>query len=77
MCLVVRSEENQQVLMNAKIRAGEDVYNRQQGGICDDCGIPEPQYSSSLLETLIVWVEPNKTDLALSFQQSAGCDEVW
>ncbi|KAJ3055378.1 Platinum sensitivity protein, partial [Rhizophlyctis rosea] len=58
MCLVVRSEENQQVLMNAKIRAGEDVYNRQQ-------------------ETLIVWVEPNKTDLALSFQQSVGCDEVW
>ncbi|KAJ3033351.1 Platinum sensitivity protein, partial [Rhizophlyctis rosea] len=58
MCLVVRSEEHGDLLMNAKIRGGQDIYNRQQ-------------------ETLIVWVEPTKMDLALSFQEAAGCDEIW
>ncbi|CAF1627432.1 unnamed protein product, partial [Adineta ricciae] len=28
-------------------------------------------------ETLIVWSEEDKYDLALSFQEKAGCDDVW
>ncbi|TPX43303.1 hypothetical protein SeMB42_g04766 [Synchytrium endobioticum] len=28
-------------------------------------------------ETLIVWTEPNGTDLALSFQEASGCQDVW
>ena len=29
------------------------------------------------LETLIVWSEGENYDLALSFQEKAGCDEIW
>ncbi|KAJ3296307.1 Platinum sensitivity protein [Borealophlyctis nickersoniae] len=28
-------------------------------------------------ETLIVWTEPSGMDLAISFQEPVGCDEVW
>lgn len=28
-------------------------------------------------ETLIVWSEGENTDLALSFQEKVGCDEIW
>ena len=28
-------------------------------------------------ETLIVWSEGENFDLALSFQEKAGCDEIW
>ena len=28
-------------------------------------------------ETLIVWSENDTTELALSFQERAGCDEIW
>ena len=28
-------------------------------------------------ETLIVWSEGDNFDLALSFQEKAGCDEIW
>ncbi|CAB1312779.1 unnamed protein product [Coregonus sp. 'balchen'] len=31
----------------------------------------------SLLDTLIVWSEAENYDLALSFQEKAGCDEIW
>ena len=30
-----------------------------------------------LQETLIVWSEADNYDLALSFQEKAGCDEIW
>lgn len=30
-----------------------------------------------LQETLIVWSEGDNFDLALSFQEKAGCDEIW
>lgn len=32
---------------------------------------------SSSQDTLIVWSEADNYDLALSFQEKAGCDEVW
>ncbi|KAF3164429.1 Platinum sensitivity protein [Orbilia oligospora] len=28
-------------------------------------------------ETLIVWTEPNGTDMALSFQEPEGCAAIW
>ena len=28
-------------------------------------------------DTLIVWKEDELCDLALSFQEKAGCDELW
>lgn len=28
-------------------------------------------------DTLIVWSEPDGTDLALSFQEVPGCNDVW
>jgi hypothetical protein len=30
-----------------------------------------------LQETLIVWSEGDRRDLALSFQEKVGCDEIW
>lgn len=33
--------------------------------------------NASLLETLIVWTEPDGTDYALSFQDIEGCADVW
>lgn len=30
-----------------------------------------------LQDTLIVWSEAENYDLALSFQEKAGCDEIW
>ena len=30
-----------------------------------------------ILETLIVWTEPDGVDYALSFQEAEGCAEVW
>lgn len=31
----------------------------------------------SFKDTLIVWSEAENYDLALSFQEKAGCDEIW
>jgi protein phosphatase-4 regulatory subunit 3 len=28
-------------------------------------------------DTLIVWSEPDGTDLALSFQEVSGCNDIW
>ena len=30
-----------------------------------------------LQDTLIVWAEADNYDLALSFQEKSGCDEIW
>ncbi len=30
-----------------------------------------------MLDTLIVWTEPNQTDMALSFQEAEGCAVIW
>eukprot|EP00158_Paraphelidium_tribonemae_P007449 Partr_v1_DN28249_c0_g1_i5_m76518 putative suppressor of mek1 (Dictyostelium) len=56
-CLVVRSEDENLVILESAIRAA-DVYQRQQ-------------------DTLIIWVEPDGRDMALSFQDSRGCTEIW
>ncbi len=38
--------------------------------------MPETTYQKQQ-ETLIVWSEGENYDLALSFQERAGCDEIW
>nr|CAB3266391.1 serine/threonine-protein phosphatase 4 regulatory subunit 3A [Phallusia mammillata] len=38
--------------------------------------LPDTAYQKQQ-ETLIVWSEGESTDLALSFQERAGCDEIW
>uniref|UniRef100_F6TC91 Uncharacterized protein n=1 Tax=Ciona intestinalis TaxID=7719 RepID=F6TC91_CIOIN len=38
--------------------------------------LPDTAYQKQQ-ETLIVWSEGENTDLALSFQEKAGCDEIW
>ncbi|CAF4757292.1 unnamed protein product, partial [Rotaria sp. Silwood1] len=35
------------------------------------------KYQKQQVETLIVWSEGDKHDLALSFQEKAGCDDIW
>lgn len=34
-------------------------------------------FFSFFQDTLIVWSEADNYDLALSFQEKAGCDEIW
>jgi hypothetical protein len=53
--LLVKSETDQQILLDSEIRQDTN-YSKQQ-------------------ETLIVWSEDN-SDLALSFQERSGCEEV-
>ncbi|CAE1257653.1 SMEK [Acanthosepion pharaonis] len=38
---------------------------------------PDTAYQKKKQETLIVWSEAENYDLALSFQEKAGCDEIW
>lgn len=62
MTLLVRAEQDSSVLLESKILP-DTAYQKQQ-------------------ETLIVWSETDateneSTDLALSFQEKAGCDEIW
>lgn len=37
----------------------------------------KPSQLILVLETLIVWTEPDGVDYALSFQEAEGCAEVW
>lgn len=34
-------------------------------------------FTSYQTDTLVVWTEPDGTDMALSFQEFEGCHEVW
>ncbi|NXD84915.1 P4R3B phosphatase, partial [Halcyon senegalensis] len=38
---------------------------------------PNTAYQKQQADTLIVWSEAENYDLALSFQEKAGCDEIW
>ncbi|KAJ5576004.1 hypothetical protein N7535_002930 [Penicillium sp. DV-2018c] len=51
----------------------EDLPNRRllETRITKDDGYQKQQ------ETLIVWTEPNGTDMALSFQEAEGCAVIW
>ena len=38
---------------------------------------PERDTYSRQQDTLILWTEPDGSDLAVSFQESVGCNEIW
>lgn len=53
------------------------VRSEQDGSLLLESQIlPDTAYQKQQ-ETLIVWSEGENTDLALSFQEKAGCDEIW
>ncbi len=58
----------------------EEIFQRQQGAsrLSSLCRWDELTDSyQSLVETLIVWTDPDGKDMALSFQESEGCNEIW
>lgn len=74
--LIARSEADyQHVILRTTIRA-HDVYQRQQGEFCLIASFPFKK-ANIVIETLIVWTEPDGIDYALSFQDPEGCAEVW
>ena len=53
------------------------VYSETDGSMLLESKIqPDTAYQKQQ-ETLIVWSEADNYDLALSFQEKAGCDEIW
>ena len=62
------------MLLETRI-AKDDGYQKQQGGDAWS-GKPESWLTQGL-DTLIVWTEPNGTDMALSFQEAEGCAAIW
>ena len=81
---MVRAEDSNEVLLESRVLL-EDGYQRQQGSLQNhvfpSLGPTLPTQIASLFspceDTLIVWTEPDRTDLALSFQEAAGCSDVW
>ncbi|KAH0622871.1 hypothetical protein JD844_025657 [Phrynosoma platyrhinos] len=61
MSLLVRAESDGSLLLESKINPNT-AYQKQQ---------------ALEMDTLIVWSEAENYDLALSFQEKAGCDEIW
>lgn len=53
------------------VRAEQDGSTLLESKILQDTAYQKQQ------ETLIVWSESDNTDLALSFQEKPGCDEIW
>ena len=52
------------------------VKSETDGSILLDSEIRNDTNYSKQQETLIVWSEDN-SDLALSFQEKIGCEEIW
>ncbi|ELR60918.1 Serine/threonine-protein phosphatase 4 regulatory subunit 3B [Bos mutus] len=65
MSLLVRAESDGSLLLESKINPNT-AYQKQQAKIF-----------IFKQDTLIVWSEAENYDLALSFQEKAGCDEIW
>ncbi len=43
-----------------------------------DCDVPTERRARSAEDTIITWTDPElQTDIALSFQEAAGCNHVW
>lgn len=78
MSLVVRSEKEEGVsLLETKIYKN-DIYQVQQGSCRINIETRLFLFCISTTDTLIVWTDPETdTDLALSFQEAAGCKEIW
>lgn len=66
-------------LLSAKVEK-EDIYARQQGMSLSGFFRPDGTERRALTheDTLIVWTEPHTNlDIALSFQDAEGCDDIW
>lgn len=82
--LTVLDEEDNETLLMHNITS-DDIYRKQEGELTRYHSIFEliyifPQLSNlfSLLETIISWRDREAaTDLALSFQEAAGCSYIW
>jgi hypothetical protein len=57
--------------MSLLVRAENDSSLLLESKIQPDTAYQKQQ------DTLIVWSEGDNFDLALSFQEKAGCDEIW
>lgn len=53
------------------------VRSEQDGSVLLESKIQSDTAYQKQQETLIVWSEGDNFDLALSFQERAGCDEIW
>ncbi|NXY10644.1 PP4R3 phosphatase, partial [Pteruthius melanotis] len=73
MSLLVRAESDGSLLLESKINPNT-AYQKQQANL-----FKKQLFSWFYLkqDTLIVWSEAENYDLALSFQEKAGCDEIW
>ncbi|NXW44312.1 P4R3B phosphatase, partial [Nyctiprogne leucopyga] len=73
MSLLVRAESDGSLLLESKINPNT-AYQKQQANL-----FQKQLFFSFYLkqDTLIVWSEAENYDLALSFQEKAGCDEIW
>ncbi|NXX22203.1 P4R3B phosphatase, partial [Podargus strigoides] len=69
MSLLVRAESDGSLLLESKINPNT-AYQKQQAKTITF-------YFCLKQDTLIVWSEAENYDLALSFQEKAGCDEIW
>lgn len=85
MYLVVKSEDDGSVLLESKVHT-DDIYQKQQGmNAHGNCLKMQTTFIHLIyiIATLIVWNEPltqepdTGIDLALSFQESEGCQDVW
>ncbi|NXP72620.1 P4R3B phosphatase, partial [Ramphastos sulfuratus] len=70
MSLLVRAESDGSLLLESKINPNT-AYQKQQASIIAIF------FFLITDDTLIVWSEAENYDLALSFQEKAGCDEIW
>lgn len=53
------------------------LYQRQQGKLASIFTDFKGLIFLFFSDTLIVWTEDDNRDLALSFQDPAGCEEIW
>jgi len=82
--LTVLDEEDNETLLMHNITS-DDIYRKQEGELTQYHSIFELIYifsklsnPFSLLETIISWRDREAaTDLALSFQEAAGCSYIW
>ena len=75
----------EELLLSTRVEK-DDIYARQQGQSCilkKHHRLPIGSGAGALVlilyvETLIVWTEPTtQLDIALSFQDSDGCEDIW
>ncbi|NXW35905.1 P4R3B phosphatase, partial [Phaetusa simplex] len=72
MSLLVRAESDGSLLLESKINPNT-AYQKQQANLFQIFFV----CFCLKQDTLIVWSEAENYDLALSFQEKAGCDEIW